>query len=97
MGVGGYSHEEKHHKEPKLVEKEAPSGCCQGVNGFSCCRDERSEVRKESGSAPSKKRFDCISGWIGSFEQRDVLSAAAVVSAVVSVAVAYTFYRRSAA
>ncbi|CAM8999212.1 unnamed protein product [Rhodiola kirilowii] len=40
--------EKKHKEEPKLIEKEAPSSCCQGVNGVSCCRDESPEVKSKT-------------------------------------------------
>eukprot|EP00262_Sarcandra_glabra_P011193 TRINITY_DN26949_c0_g1_i1.p1 TRINITY_DN26949_c0_g1~~TRINITY_DN26949_c0_g1_i1.p1 ORF type:complete len:414 (+),score=51.24 TRINITY_DN26949_c0_g1_i1:1-1242(+) len=76
--------------------------CCQGANGFSCCRDGRVEV---NGSvAESAKQKDGIerngnkgmSTWIEKWDSSDTLAALAVVGAVASVAVAFSFcYRRS--
>ena len=65
-------------------------GCCQGVNGFSCCMDGSVDEKGTQNKAPRK-----LSSWIGSLEQRDVLTAAAVVGAVATVAIAYSVYRRS--
>lgn len=81
--------------------KENFSGCCQGANGgFTCCRDgsfeqtDKSEEKKLEASG--KEGPLCkLTSWIGSLEQRDVLATAAVVSALVTVAVAYSYYRRS--
>ncbi|XP_010528220.1 PREDICTED: altered inheritance of mitochondria protein 32-like [Tarenaya hassleriana] len=63
-------------------------GCCQGVNGVSCCQGENPE--------PAKKKETCKPpGWFRSLEKDEVFLAAAVVGAVATVAVAYSFYRRS--
>ncbi|KAK9108207.1 hypothetical protein Syun_024218 [Stephania yunnanensis] len=73
--------------------------CCQGANGVSCCRD--GNIESSTGST-EKKQTDhsglCGSGlatWMGKLEQTDVLAAAAVIGAVASVAVAYSYYKRS--
>ncbi|CAM8978913.1 unnamed protein product [Rhodiola kirilowii] len=86
--------EKKHKEEPKLIEKEAPSSCCQGVNGVSCCRDESPEVKSKN---VNNKACGKLSGWIGSLDQGDIYAAAAVAGAVVTVAVAYSFYKRRSA
>ena len=80
--------------------KESFAGCCQGADGgITCCRDGSLE---KSDKSEEKKRESCskegplcpLSSWIGKLEQRDVLTAAAVVGAVATVAVAYSHYRR---
>ncbi|KVH92800.1 hypothetical protein Ccrd_005140 [Cynara cardunculus var. scolymus] len=68
-------------------EKENSGGCCQGATGFSCCRDETSEVKKKSTS-----KLDLFSK---KWEQHDIFTAAAVIGAVATVAVAYSLYKRS--
>ncbi|KAL5572790.1 hypothetical protein UlMin_022387 [Ulmus minor] len=82
------------------VTKENFAGCCQGANGVSCCRDasveqngttEGNKVKEISKKGPLGK----LCSWIGSREQKDVLGAVAVVGAVATVAVAYSYYRRS--
>uniref|UniRef100_A0A7N0VF15 Uncharacterized protein n=1 Tax=Kalanchoe fedtschenkoi TaxID=63787 RepID=A0A7N0VF15_KALFE len=86
--------EKKRKEEPTVVEKEAPSGCCQGANGVSCCRVESSEAKSKTDV--NNKMFGKLSCWMGSLEQEDYLAAAAVIGALATVAVAYSFYRRSA-
>ncbi|XP_071731137.1 altered inheritance of mitochondria protein 32-like [Rutidosis leptorrhynchoides] len=71
-------------------EKENTGGCCQGANGFSCCRDESSEEKKEG-----KKSISKIDFFTRKWEQHEVFTAAAVVGAVATVAVAYSYYKRS--
>lgn len=81
---------EKQPQETGTEEKsESVGGCCQGTNGFSCCRDENVEKKT------AKKEVGGFSCWVGKWEQRDVLTTVAVVGAVATVAVAYGFYRRS--
>ncbi|KAJ4729300.1 altered inheritance of mitochondria protein 32-like [Melia azedarach] len=75
------------------VTKENLGGCCQGANGFSCCRDGSSDVTEQKKLKEAKGGK--LSSWIKSLEQRDVLTAAAVVGAVATVAVAYSIYRKS--
>lgn len=82
------------------VTKDNVAGCCQGVNGFSCCRVGSSEAGeekklKENIEVHRKKELGKLSSWIGSLEQSDILAALAVVGAVATVAVAYSLYRRS--
>lgn len=82
------------------------SSCCQGVNGgVTCCRDGSSAVNGEAADAvvepkkasesSEKKKLACMPAGFGKWEQHDVLMAAGVVGAVATVAVAYSFYRRS--
>ncbi|GAV68562.1 Suc_Fer-like domain-containing protein [Cephalotus follicularis] len=89
----------KKHEESKIQEKEIAGGCCQGANGVSCCSDgsmkvtgdkliDTTEVHGKTGGG----KVSCL---VGSWEQSEVLTAAAVIGAVVTVAVAYSFYRRS--
>ncbi|KAI4366882.1 hypothetical protein MLD38_022691 [Melastoma candidum] len=90
----------EHVKKPKksqevIVEagEENVGGCCQGANGFSCCKDvsgENNTSSEEKKEAASK--FSC---WSSKWEQHNVLTAVAVVGAVATVAVAYAYYRRS--
>lgn len=70
-------------------EKENTGGCCQGANGFSCCRDESSEGKEVKKSI--FKPYFLTKKW----EQHEVFTAAAVVGAVATVAVAYSLYKRS--
>lgn len=67
-------------------EKENTGGCCQGANGFSCCRDES--------SGPKKSTFN-VNFFTKKWEQHEMFTAAAVVGAVATVAVAYSLYKRS--
>jgi (2Fe-2S) ferredoxin len=79
----------KKHKGEKKVQVEngdAAGSCCQGANGVSCCS---SEV-KETAEVKGKKGLV-----MGKWEQSDVLTAVGVVAAVATVAVAYSFYKRS--
>lgn len=82
----------KHEESIVPEKKEAVSGCCQGVNGFSCCRDGSLDESTASEEKMEKGKF---SFWLGKWEQSEVLTAAAIVGAVATVAVAYSFYRRS--
>ncbi|KAF5175996.1 Sucrase/ferredoxin-like family protein [Thalictrum thalictroides] len=77
-------------------------GCCQGTNGFSCCRDDKvdldsnvAENQPRKGSNVCARGVGKVSAWIGKLEQPEVLTAVAVVGAVATVAVAYSIYRRS--
>ncbi|GAA0160067.1 hypothetical protein LIER_16705 [Lithospermum erythrorhizon] len=71
------------------VQKESVGSCCQGVNGFQCCRDGGFEEEKP------EKGLRGMFGWTGKWEQREVLAAVSVVGAVAVVAVAYGFYKKS--
>ncbi|KAL4653347.1 hypothetical protein ACB092_01G296500 [Castanea dentata] len=90
----------KHEESGTQSKKEEVSGCCQGVNGFSCCKDgsldQNGVIEKNLKEAVAhEKEQGKLSSWMGSWEQSDVLTAVAVVGAVATVAVAYSFYRRS--
>ncbi|KAJ4827570.1 hypothetical protein Tsubulata_004791 [Turnera subulata] len=76
------------------VGKDNMTGCCQGTNGFSCCREESSEPKEET-EQKKNAGLGKLSCWIQSLDQSDVLAAAAVVGAVATIAVAYSFYKRS--
>ncbi|CAN1725732.1 Altered inheritance of mitochondria protein 32 [Linum perenne] len=85
----------KQEEKTGEVKKDSVVGCCQeGVNGVSCCREVKSEGNEES-----KKEISGgggkVSSWVGSLDQSDVLTGVAVVGAVATIAVAYSFYRRS--
>lgn len=71
--------------------KENVSGCCQGANGFSCCREENPDQKTDSKVQGSKS----LMNWMGRWEQNDLYLAAAVVGAAATVAVAYSLYRKS--
>ncbi|KAL6521788.1 hypothetical protein OROGR_018357 [Orobanche gracilis] len=80
-------------KEPQEITiqeySESVGSCCQGANGFSCCRDEN-VVKK-----PIKNEVKGFPSWMEKFEQRHVLTSLAMVSAASAIAVAYGFYRRA--
>ncbi|CAN6702774.1 unnamed protein product [Malus baccata var. baccata] len=100
---GNQIHQEKGNR---IENNENFSGYCQGANneGFTYCKKESLE---EDGGSEDKKLKETIescvrkdalrklSSLIGNWEQSDVLAAAAVVGAVATVVVAYSFYRRS--
>ncbi|KAE8672443.1 protein kinase PVPK-1-like [Hibiscus syriacus] len=91
---------EKHKETTAQKTTENVGGCCQGANGFTCCMTASSEPSEEKRSEEPRevhgKTGMCkLTSWVESWEQRDVLRAAAVVGAVATVAVAYTYYRRS--
>ncbi|KAF5755171.1 putative thioredoxin-like ferredoxin, Thioredoxin-like superfamily [Helianthus annuus] len=81
--------EEKDREKEK--ERENNGGCCQGANGFSCCRDETPETETEKEVNKVLGAFNTLRK---KWEKHDVVTVAAVVGAVVTVAVAYSFYRR---
>ncbi|CAN1321948.1 Altered inheritance of mitochondria protein 32, partial [Linum perenne] len=91
-------------KEVGKVDEGAVNGCCQGVNGVSCCKEvvnteEEVETNKKKSSGNVKKCMMSggkVSEWIGSVDQSAVLAGIGVVAAVAAVAVAYSLYRRSA-
>ncbi|KAG6578669.1 hypothetical protein SDJN03_23117, partial [Cucurbita argyrosperma subsp. sororia] len=82
---------------------ETVAGCCQGSNGFTCCRDESSgkstrieETSKEPSEDQVPKKTSKLSCcWTEKWEQSEILTAVAVIGAVATVAVAYSIYRRS--
>lgn len=78
----------------QVTKENVTGGCCQGASGFSCCKDRSSDATGENKQIETKGQGR-LSSWLGSFEQRDVLTAAAVVGAVATIAVAYSIYRRS--
>ncbi|GLU02119.1 hypothetical protein SLE2022_193860 [Rubroshorea leprosula] len=89
----------KKHEETKSQEpREIAGGCCQSANGFSCCRDPSSGLREENKPKQQEHEKSSLHGlesWVCSWEQSDILAAAAVVGAVATVAVAYSYYRKS--
>nr|XP_028963538.1 uncharacterized protein LOC108174127 isoform X2 [Malus domestica] len=100
---GNQIHQEKGNQ---IENNENFSGYCQSANsdGFTYCKevsleeDGGSEDKKPKETTESCARKDGLqklSSLIGNWEQSDVLAAAAVVGAVATVAVAYSFYRRS--
>ncbi|XP_050103762.1 TMV resistance protein N-like isoform X2 [Malus sylvestris] len=100
---GNQIHQEKGNH---IENNENFSGYCQGANseGFTYCKkvsleeDGGSEDKKPKETTESCVRKDALqklSSLIGNWEQSDVLAAAVVVGAVATVAVAYSFYRRS--
>lgn len=74
------------------VSKENAGGCCQGVNGFTCCRDGSTDTTEEKKTNKTKElgKFSC---WMGSYEPKEILAGAAVIG-VVSI-IAFAYYRRS--
>lgn len=76
--------EEKEKNNQTSSIKEEDGGCCQGTNGFSCCRDEK-EVKN-----PMSKIDFLWKKW----EQNEIVTVAVVVGVVVTVGAAYSFYKR---
>ncbi|KAL2320169.1 hypothetical protein Fmac_029138 [Flemingia macrophylla] len=79
------------------TSKENALGCCQGVNGVSCCRSASVEQNNGIGEAPEahkRRGIKICSNW-PVLQQRDILTAVGVVGAVAVVAVAYKLYRRA--
>ncbi|XWS40688.1 hypothetical protein CRYUN_Cryun17cG0017100 [Craigia yunnanensis] len=90
---------EKHEESAAQKTKENVGGCCQGANGFTCCMTASSEVSERKKSEETievrgKTEMGRSTSWVESWEQRDVLTAAAVIGAVATIAVAYSYYRR---
>ncbi|RXH89352.1 hypothetical protein DVH24_031709 [Malus domestica] len=97
--------EEKPQENGNRIENnENFSGRCQGANsnGFTCCKEasleqnsgsEEKKLKETRESCARKDALGKLSSLIGNWEQSDVLAAAAVVGAVATVAVAYSFYR----
>lgn len=86
-----------HIESDNLSSKENVGGCCQGINGVSCCRSasvEQTNSVEETPEAQKKKGNKICSYW-PELQQRDILTAVGVVGAVAVVAVAYKHYRRS--
>ncbi|MFQ6630831.1 hypothetical protein Gotur_009472 [Gossypium turneri] len=91
---------EKHEETTTQKTKENVDGCCQGANGFTCCMTASLEANeKEKSEEPREvcgKTGMCkLTSWVESWEQHHVLTAAAVVGVVATIAVAYSYYRRS--
>lgn len=75
-------------KSDDLISKDV-GGCCQGVNGVSCCRIEQS-----NGIEGSTEKSKISSNWSG-LKERDILIGVGVLGAVAAVAVAFKIYKRS--
>ena len=86
-----------HVESDNLSSKENVGGCCQGVNGVSCCRSASLEQNKEIEETPEthKKGSKICSNW-PQLQQRDIRTAVGVLGAVAVVVVAYKLYRRAA-
>ena len=80
-----------------LSNNENVVGCCQGVNGVSCCRSANFEQNKgiEETTEAHKKEGSKICWKWPALQERDILTAAGILGALAAVAVAYKFYRRS--
>lgn len=96
--IGEETEKEDEHKIPNgnsvVVEAREPveqkgftGGCCQGANGVSCCQEQTPE--------PVKNEESMKLNWLRSIGKEEVLLGAAAVSAVATIAVAYSIYRRS--
>ncbi|RDY09957.1 hypothetical protein CR513_05588 [Mucuna pruriens] len=86
-----------HVASDNLSSKENVAGCCQGVNGVSCCRSasvEQNNGIEEKPEAHKKQGSKSCCNW-PVLQQRDILTAVSVVGAVAVVAVAYKLYRRA--
>ncbi|KAB2613986.1 hypothetical protein D8674_036302 [Pyrus ussuriensis x Pyrus communis] len=99
---GNQIHQEKGNQ---IENSENFSGCCQGANSdvFTCCKEvsleenngsEEKKTRETTELCARKDSLGKLSSLIRSWEQSDVLTVVAVVGAVATVAVAYSFYRK---
>ncbi|CAK8533763.1 unnamed protein product [Lathyrus sativus] len=87
------------HKIKKNVELESNNlsnnenvaGCCQGVNGVSCCRSASFEQNKVVDETVEENKKQ---GW-SVLQQRNILTATSILGALAAVAIGYRFYRRS--
>ncbi|TKY63202.1 Altered inheritance of mitochondria protein 32 [Spatholobus suberectus] len=80
-----------------LSSKENVAGCCQGVNGVSCCRSaslEQTNGIEETPEAHKKQGSKVSCNW-PALQQRDIFTAVGVLGAVAVIAVAYKLYRRA--
>ncbi|KAH1075740.1 hypothetical protein AAZX31_19G003600 [Glycine max] len=82
-----------YNNKANLSNNENVTGCCQGVNGVSCCRtasfdDKTAEAYKKQGS-------NNISWCLPVLKKRDILTAGGILGALAAVAVAFRFYRRA--
>nr|XP_025700665.1 uncharacterized protein LOC112801929 isoform X2 [Arachis hypogaea] len=71
-------------------------GCCQGVNGVSCCQTANFEQNKgieETTGAHKKQGSETCLKW-PALQQHNIITAAGVLGALAAIAVAYRFYRR---
>ncbi|KAK6928391.1 Thioredoxin-like ferredoxin [Dillenia turbinata] len=87
--------EKKSQESENQSTKENFTSCCQGANGVSCCRDASTDEKPKSAEKSAKKGQGERLCWPKTWEQSDVLAAAAVVGAVATILVAYSIYRRS--
>ncbi|KAK7265986.1 hypothetical protein RIF29_18623 [Crotalaria pallida] len=81
-----------------LSKNENMVGCCQGVDGVSCCMnvspetnkgfEETTETDKKQGSKKTNLNWPLL-------EERRVLTTAGILGALAAVFMAYKFYRRS--
>ncbi|TKY50473.1 Altered inheritance of mitochondria protein 32 [Spatholobus suberectus] len=80
-----------------LSNNENVAGCCQGVNGVSCCRSASFEQNKgiDKTAEAYKKQGSNISWCWPVLQKRDILTAGGILGALAAVALAYRFYRRS--
>ncbi|KAK7395793.1 hypothetical protein VNO78_16363 [Psophocarpus tetragonolobus] len=86
-----------HVESDNLSSKENLGGCCQGVNGVSCCRSasvEQNNEIEETPEAIKKKGSKVCCNW-PVLQQRDILTAVGMIGAVAVVVVAYKLYRRA--
>lgn len=75
-----------------LNNNENVVGCCQGVNGVSCCQTASFEQNKVE---TDKKQGSKVCGSWPILQKRDILAATGIVGALAAVAIGYRFYRRS--
>lgn len=89
QGANGISCCQDGSLEEKPDSKETAASCFQGANGISCCNGQSLEGNQ------GKKGLQKLTSWLGKWEQHEVLTAAGVIGAVATVAVAYSLYKRS--
>ncbi|XP_010435980.1 PREDICTED: uncharacterized protein LOC104719713 [Camelina sativa] len=73
----------------KEESKGFTGGCCKGTKGVSCCQEETPKPE------PIKKEGRKCTIWFQPLDKEEFYIGAAVVGAIATIAMAYTFFRRS--
>nr|AAM62596.1 sucrose cleavage protein-like [Arabidopsis thaliana] len=97
MGLPGGEAEKVHEQKVipngngvvKEESKGFTGGCCQGSNGVSCCQDETPKPE------PIKKEVRKCTIWFQPLDKEELYIGAAVVGAIATIAMAFTFFKRS--
>lgn len=99
LANGGDTHKikKKNVESNNLSNNENVVGCCQGVNGVSCCRTTTFEQNKEieETTKEHKKQGSKVSWSWPVLQQRDILTATGILGVLAAIAVGYKFCKRS--